>query len=179
MTAKNMKHDAIMPCAEVRGEAELRLMGFQFPPILPVTRTNSFSSDVDVVSAPAIKEEITSGGMWQSGVDLNIGLPFGDEEDAAMDEEDDPHQEDGDEEEEREEWKQQQHMQGGRGGGAGAWRGGAGVDGRFKQDHRRGIWSGGGRHGDGMPVLGPDAGADPDRPRAVCLPCLQQELQQI
>jgi hypothetical protein len=73
---------------------------------------------------PAIKEEIVmrgvaSGGMWQSGVDLNIGLPIGDDEDASMDEKDDEedyhHQEEedvveGDEEEDREEWK---HMHGG------------------------------------------------------------------
>jgi hypothetical protein len=73
---------------------------------------------------PTIKEEIVmrgdaSGGMWQSGVDLNIGLPIGDDEDATMDEKDDDedyhHQEEedaveGGEEEDREEWK---HMHGG------------------------------------------------------------------
>ncbi|TVU36432.1 hypothetical protein EJB05_18366, partial [Eragrostis curvula] len=71
-----------------------------------------------------VKEEImmsgaTDGGMWQSGVDLNIGLPVGgsgNEEDAIMEEEkdddEDRHQEEDDMEEEEgeEEWK---HVHGG------------------------------------------------------------------
>jgi hypothetical protein len=80
-------------------------------PLLSRLEEGKRPDDHEPQQHPAIKEEIMSGGatggMWQSGVDLNIGLPFGDEEDDHQEEED----VDGDEEEEREEWKQ--HMQGG------------------------------------------------------------------